>query len=305
MKLTTSFDIPNHTQPIAYDSKMVLLGSCFSQNIGDKLAYYGFDAMVNPFGVIFNPHSLMVLMERSLTDGFSDIDISETFSYLAHSDLDGVDKNETLTNLQKSGSQLKTELESASHLILTLGTAWIYEFKETGTIVANCHQQPQKLFNKRLLTIDEISQSLQHIKSLVNAVNPGVQIILTLSPVRHTKDGMVENSRSKARLHEAIQQQCENENAYYFPAFEILMDELRDYRFYARDMIHPNATAVDYVWLRFRESVINTNTSNAIKSIEKYRKLAAHRPKNATAHELQLSKMKTQLLADFPYLKLQ
>lgn len=305
MKLTTSFDIPKHYEPIAYGSKMLLLGSCFSQNIGDKLTYYGFDATVNPFGVIFNPHSLMVLMDRSINEGFTTSDVSGTFSYLAHSDLDGHDRDETLANLKEAGERLKTSLQTATHLIITLGTAWVYELKETGEIVANCHQQPQKLFKKRLLSIREIQQNLEQIKSLITALNPEIQMIFTLSPVRHTRDGMVENNRSKSRLHDAIQTICESKNTYYFPSFEILMDELRDYRFYAGDMIHPNATAVDYVWNRFRESVLNTSTAAVIKATEKYRKLAAHRPKDITAHELQLSKMKMQLLQDFPYLKLQ
>jgi hypothetical protein len=187
---------------------------------------------------------------------------------------------------------------------VTLGTAWIYELKETGVIVANCHQQPQSLFGKRLLTAIEISDALESMELLIHKVNPQAQIIFTLSPVRHTKDGMVENTRSKARLHEAIQQQCSTENNYYFPAYEILMDELRDYRFYAQDMIHPNGTAVDYVWARFRESVLHTNTLASIKAVEKHRKLQSHRPKNREAHDIQLKISAALLEQNFPNLHL-
>jgi len=304
MKFTTSFPIPRHEQPISHDSSLLLLGSCFSQNIGDKLSYYGFDTSVNPFGVIFNPHSLRELMEKSLTDNFAESDVSETYSYLAHSDMDGTDTGETLQNMKKAGAQLKNRVNMATHILLTLGTSWVYELKATGKVVANCHQQPQSLFNKRLLTMEEIAGALQKIEALVQRENPHAQVIYTLSPVRHSKDGMVENMRSKSRLHEAIQQQCEAGKAYYFPAYEILMDELRDYRFYAVDMIHPNATAVDYVWLRFRESVLDTTSQKTMEAVAAYRKLQSHRPKDATAHEEQLRKSLTFLQNQYPNLNL-
>jgi hypothetical protein len=304
MKFTTDFPITEHTDPIDYNSSVLLLGSCFSQNIGDKFLYYGFDAVINPFGVIFNPHSLYVLMEKSLNNSFKESDVSETYSYLAHSDLNGSDKVRTLKNLKTAGKQLQDRVHAASHIIITLGTAWIYELKKTGKIVANCHQQPQYLFMKRLLTHKEISDALESMELLIHKVNPQAQIIYTLSPVRHTKDGMIENTRSKARLHETIQQQCDTKNSYYFPAYEILMDELRDYRFYAQDMIHPNGTAVNYVWSRFRESVLHTNTLATEKAIEKHRRLQSHRPKDLEEHVIQLKISAEFLEQNFPNLHL-
>lgn len=304
MKFTTSFDIARLDKAIDHDSSIVLLGSCFSQNIGDKLIYYGFKTMINPFGVIFNPHSMAVLVEKSLSESFTKNDVQEHYSYLAHSLLNGINPTVTFSNLTHAGDQLKTRLKGATHFIITLGTAWIYELAATRLIVANCHQQPQKLFNKRLLDFEEITSSLQQMESSIYKMNPNAQIIYTLSPVRHTKDGIIENARSKARLHEALQQQCEQDKNYYFPSYEILMDELRDYRFYAQDMIHPNETAVDYVWSRFRESVLNTNLNPALQAIEKYRKLVAHRPKDNVAHLLQIDKMKEQIMATFPKIEL-
>jgi hypothetical protein len=304
MKFTTDFNIPDHHKPIDYDSSVLLLGSCFSQNIGDKFLYYGFDAAINPFGVIFNPHSLNVLMEKSLNDSFEAGDVSESYSYLAHSDLNGTDSLQTLKNLKTAGKELQHRVHSASHIIITLGTAWVYELKETETVAANCHQQSQSLFDKRLLSAKEISAALENLESLILKENPQAQIIYTVSPVRHIKDGMVENTRSKARLHEAIQQRCEAKKNYYFPAYEILMDELRDYRFYAKDMIHPNGTAVDYVWSRFRESVLHPNTAAPIKAVEKHRRLQSHRPKDKEAHDIQLQISATLLDQNFPNLHL-
>ncbi|WP_194851303.1 GSCFA domain-containing protein [Nonlabens antarcticus] len=305
MKFTTDFPISKHNQPIDYDSSVLMLGSCFSQNIGDKFQYYGFDTVVNPFGVIFNPHSLWVLMEKSVSGNFTENDVCGNFSYLAHSQLDGNDSATTLLNLKTAGIWMKNQIELSSHIIVTLGTAWIYELKATGEIVANCHQQPQALFEKRLLSIEKIQEALEKMERLIKKVNPTAQIIYTLSPVRHTKDGMIENTRSKARLYEAIQQRCEKGENYYFPAYELLMDDLRDYRFYAADMLHPNATAVDYVWNRFRESVLHTNTLTTIKAVEKHRKLQDHRPKNNEAHKEQLIKSSILLQQKFPNLKLQ
>ncbi|BAO54033.1 GSCFA domain-containing protein [Nonlabens marinus] len=290
MKFTTPVEISPLEKSIDYDSSIVLLGSCFSQNIGDQLSYFGFQNLINPFGTLFNPHSMATLIEKSLKNEFTAKDVQERFSYFAHSDISGANADDVLTNLKDAGRKLKHRLKTASHLIITLGTAWVYELKENGEIVANCHQQPQKLFNKRLLELEELTASLQGIENVTKSANPDLQIIYTLSPVRHTKDGMVENTRSKARLHEVILQQCERSNSYYFPAYEILMDELRDYRFYAQDMLHPNATAVDYVWLRFRESVLHQKTATTLKAVESYRKLAAHRPKNTKAHQEQLEK---------------
>ncbi len=304
MKLTTTFPITPHPQPIDYDSSVVLLGSCFSDNIGDKLSYYGFEHTVNPFGVIFNPHSLRVLIEKSVKKSFTENDVDGHFSFLAHSDVNGARGLETLANLQIAGENLKHQLEKASHVIITLGTAWVYEIKAAETIVANCHQQPQALFNKRLLSIEEIASALEKIKISIGSVNPAAQTILTLSPVRHTRDGMVENTRSKSRLHEAIQQLCETHLSYYFPAYEILMDELRDYRFYAADMIHPSSVAVDFVWARFRESVLSTTITQQMEAVEKFRKLQEHRPKHQAVHEENLDKMALLLHTQYPNLLL-
>ncbi|AZQ44759.1 GSCFA domain-containing protein [Nonlabens ponticola] len=303
MKFTTSFEIEKHPLPIDHDSHVVLLGSCFTDHMYRKLRYYGFDAVSNPFGILFNPFSISHLVSKSIQDDFKLDDVESTFSYLAHSDIAGDDPDAVLTELQTAGKKLKESLNKATHVIITLGTSWIYELKESSQIVASCHQQPQKLFDKRLLKIDEINQSLNKLIDLIQGLTQA-SILFTVSPVRHTRDGMVENQRSKARLHEAIQQQVDAKRAYYFPSYELFMDDLRDYRFYDRDMIHPNEIGVDYVWLRFRESVINQNTATAIKALEKLRKLEQHRPKDAATHARQVDEFKVKVLNEFPNLTL-
>lgn len=298
MNLSTTMPIAPLHPAIDYQSQVVLLGSCFTENIGEKLDYYGFKTCINPFGIIFNPHSIKVLLERSiLQQSFTIEDVTQNFTYLAHSDLNTNRSLNVITNLNNAAQQLRTAIHNASHVFITLGTAWIYELKQNGMIVANCHKQPQSLFTKRLLTTVEIEKSLEQITDLIHNTNPNVVITFTLSPVRHLKDGFVENQHSKSRLHNAIQDAVAGKKCTYFPAYEIVMDELRDYRFYARDMMHVNDLGIDYVWSRFRESVLNTNTTTPLKLVENARKLMAHKPTNPEKHKESILKAQAAVQA--------
>ncbi len=281
------------------------MGSCFSQNIGNKMNYYGFDTLINPFGTLFNPMSIGALIHRSIHDlSFTTSDVEDHFSYLAHSDITGTDKTAVSDAMNTAGLVLKSILTSASHIFITLGSAWVYRHKEKNMIVANCHKQPAKLFQKELLATDQITQVLHQITQDIHAINPDAVITFTLSPIRHIKDGFVENQRSKSRLHEAIQATCEATTAHYIPVYEYVMDELRDYRFYGRDLVHLNELGIELVWLRFRESVINTTVLPIMNQVEKYRKLESHRPKDHSAHQQQLSQVNQQLLTVYPFLQL-
>jgi hypothetical protein len=305
MKLTTPVPISNLPVPIDHHSKVVLLGSCFTENIGSKLAYYGFDVAVNPFGIVFNSTSLRILVERAIKNqSFTLADCTDHFSYLVHSDLNSIDPEKLVFNLNTALQNLRESLKKATHLFITLGTSWIYRHVEKDMIVANCHKQPQQLFRKELLSIDVIQNDLKRIYELVTTWNKEIAITYTLSPVRHLKDGFMENQRSKARLHEAIQIHVESTFASYFPAYEIAMDELRDYRFYARDMVHLNELGIDFIWSRFCESGINTNTLTPQKAVEKYRKLSQHKATDLELHQQQLAKMKEQLNSQYPQIKL-
>ncbi len=301
MKLQTLVPL-NSLQPlIDYHSKVVLLGSCFTENIGGKLQYYGFHTTVNPFGIIFNPVSLAQLITRAVNKSpYTRSDVENTFSYLAHSALNGENTQQVTTNLNHASISLCKSLQTASHVFITLGTSWVYELKATQQIVANCHKQPQALFNKRLLSLQEISDALEAMVTAIQHINQQAHIVFTLSPVRHLKDGFIENQRSKARLHECLQRLVEHNKARYFPAYEIVMDELRDYRYYARDMMHLNELGIDYVWERFRESVINTSAQHTMKSIHKYQQLKNHRPHNLEKHIQQLQRLRQDLIKTYP-----
>lgn len=301
MQLNTPVLISPLQPAVDYNSSMVFLGSCFTENIGIKMQYYGFQTTINPFGIVFNPHILKVLLERSLSGQlFSMEDVTTHFSYLAHSDLNANSSEQVLQNLNTSGQLLTDQIKTASHVFITLGTAWVYEHIEQQLIVANCHQQPQTLFDKKLLSIEEIKASLEKICELITSSNDKAQVIFTLSPVRHIKDGFTENQRSKARLFEAIQTTVDLKKASYFPAYEIVMDELRDYRFYGRDMVHLSELGIELVWERFRESVIKETTLPIMKAVEKHRKLVAHRPKNLEAHQKQVKKSESDLIQKYP-----
>jgi len=304
MKLSTLVPIKPLSPPLDYESKILFLGSCFAENIGNKVQYYGFESSLNPFGIIFNPASLDILIEKSVANTpFVAEDVEAHYSFYAHSSLNGNDRAETLHNLNNALARLRNSILESSHIFITLGTAWVYEHRETKMIVTNCHKQPQALFEKKLLEPSQIDAHVNAIKKNIHKLNPAAQICYTLSPVRHLKDGFIENTRSKSRLHDAIQGTLEPA-VQYFPAYEIVMDELRDYRFYGSDMIHLNETGVDYVWNCFRESGIRSDLFPVLQKVDKFRKLEAHRPQDQEKHNEQVRLQKNKLMELYPFLKI-
>ncbi len=305
IKLTTPVPVREFKNQIDYSSRIVLLGSCFTENIGTQLDHHGFHTTINPFGILFNPVSIAILVFKAANDiAFEPEDVEDTFSYFAHSDLNGEDKTATLIKLNAARSALKKALMESSHIFITLGSAWVYRHNERKMIVANCHKQPQDYFKKELLSPQEIADSLTSIVNEIKKLHLKSEVIFTLSPVRHLKDGAVENTRSKSRLHDAIQHVVDLQKAVYFPSYEIVMDEMRDYRFYGKDLLHLNELGVEYVWSRFRESVINKNTLTLQEKVKKYRNLAAHRPKDLIKHKEQVEAMRNNLLTSYPELHL-
>lgn len=258
MKLQTQVPLEPSLSPFGYEDKSLLLGSCFAQNIGCKLDYYKFQSVTNPFGIIFNPISLQRLVQDAVANKtYTECDVFESNgiwkSYLAHSNLNASSRLQAVINLQEAQQQLRLQLLEASHLVLTLGTAWVYRHMATNQIVANCHKIPQKEFRKELLSVDTITQILWQMENDVRSLNPKINILFTVSPVRHLKDGFVQNTRSKAHLISAVHEVVDTTNATYFPAYEIVMDELRDYRFYTGDMLHLTTQTINYIWERFVE----------------------------------------------------
>ena len=287
MQFTTKITIPKSSFPIDYNSKIMSLGSCFAQNIGEKFNYFKFQNIVNPFGIIFNPVSIEKLVNRIVNKiEFTEKDIffhnDLWHCYEVHSEFSNPNKEDFLIILNQLVESIHNQIKDSTHFIITLGTSWIYRNIENNEIVANCHKVPQKQFTKELLSIETIEVSIQNSIELIQKVNPNCSFIFTVSPVRHIKDGFVENTLSKAHLISAIHNiiNCQSSTVNYFPSYEIMMDELRDYRFYAADMLHPNQVAIDYIWERFSESSISDESKNLMQEVDSIQKSLLHRPFN-------------------------
>lgn len=312
MQLQTIVPIDHLPEKITYDSRIVSLGSCFAVHMAQKLSGFQFRNSVNPLGILFHPKALERLFKFSIeAKKFSEKDVFSLNGiwscFDAHSDLNDLDKESIIDRLNLKVSKFRDELQHASHLILTLGTAWVYRHTASGELVANCHKVPQKHFVKELLPVHEIVKSLDTIWQLINRINPDIQCIYTVSPVRHIKDGFSENQRSKAHLIAALHEHLEHIPGYYFPSYELVMDELRDYRFFAQDMIHPNAQAIDYIWEKFTEHCIDPAVFNTMKLVDEVQKGLLHRPFNpySEAHEKFLKHLARKidlLLEDHPFM---
>jgi len=313
MKLQTTITIPKAGNLIDYDAKVLLLGSCFSQNIGQKLEYYKFQNLINPFGILFHPLAIESLIQRACADRvFTSEDIffhNERWqSFEVHSELSQLDKDNFLKQMNLQLKLFRDYLFEASHIILTFGTSFVYRHLESDAIVANCHKVPQNAFQKQLLTVNESQQSISNIIRLISEVNKKATIIGTVSPVRHIKDGIVENNRSKSQLVVSVMNVSEEKQLNYFPSFEIMMDQLRDYRFYKEDLIHPNETAIAIIWEKFIDAWVNPSTEALRVRIEKIQQGLSHRPFNAetASHKLFLKDLQSKielLKTELPHLK--
>lgn len=284
MQFRTQIPIRKIEFPLDYTSQVVSFGSCFAENISEKFDYFKFQNTVNPFGIIFNPVSIEKLIQRSIEkEYFTEEDIffhNDLWQcYEVHSELSNTNKEDFLIVLNQLIDLTNKQISESTHFIITLGTSWVYRNIESNEIVANCHKVSQKEFNKELLSIETIEKSIQNTIELIRKVNPNCTFIFTVSPVRHIKDGFVENTLSKAHLISAIHNsQLTTHN--YFPSYEIMMDELRDYRFYTEDMLHPNKVAIDYIWKQFSESCIKKEANSIMNEVEEIQKGLAHRPFN-------------------------
>ena len=310
MKLTTPIKLSKQNPPINYSSKVLLLGSCFAQNMGAKLEYYKFQQCTNPFGILFHPVAIEKLIARAINHTwFTSKDVflqnEQWHCFLAHSKLSNTSKEDLISALNSALEKLRFSLLEASHVVFTFGTAWVYKHLEKDIIVANCHKVPQKEFVKQLLSPDDVSDVLLGIETKLRTINPTCSIINTVSPVRHIKDGLIENSRSKAHLIAGVQEIVSPDKFnYYFPSYEIMMDELRDYRYYKEDLIHPNQTAIAIIWNAFTGSWICPEAAALQKKIATIQSGMLHTPfnENSKAHihfkkdlEVQISQVQKAL----------
>ena len=301
--------------PISYASKIVLLGSCFSENIGDQLNYFKFQTVQNPFGILFHPKAIKELVANAIHEKtYTETDLvfqnERWHCFDAHSKLSAPEKKDVLSQLNKAITSTNTALKEATHLVITLGTSWVYRDTATHKIVANCHKIPQKKFSKELLSVQEVTETLSEIITLIQSVNASINIIFTVSPVRHLKDGFVENTQSKSHLIAGIQTLFGNSksNLHYFPSYEIMMDELRDYRFYSEDLIHPNTTAIRYIWERFTTTWIDEKAAEMMQEINTIQKGLSHRPfdVNSVQHQKFLTNLSSKIAkiaTEFPLIK--
>ena len=315
MKLQTEINLKQQEHNlIDYNSRLLLLGSCFSENIGSKFKYFKFQNTTNPFGILFHPKAIEVLIDNAIDSKlYSENDIffhnEQWHCFDAHSQLSNASKEDLLQQLNDKVKSTNQQINEASHVIITLGTAWVYKYISAKSIVANCHKMPQKEFSKELLSVEKIEESIKNITAKIEEVNSKASIIFTVSPVRHIKDGFIENTQSKAHLISAIHKTIDNNNQlHYFPSYEIMMDELRDYRFYNEDMLHPNMTAIQYIWNKFQQAWISSEASKTMLEIDGVQKGLSHKPFNqeSKAH-LQflevLEHKKQRLINQFPFLK--
>ncbi len=317
MKLQTQVPLDKQIEnQIDYQSKLLLLGSCFVENIGNKLEYFKFQSVQNPFGILFHPKAIEGLIHNALHQKkYTEDDVffhnEQWHCYDAHSKLSSSSKEKLLSSLNANLDLTAKRLHNATHIIITFGTAWIYKNYKSNLPVANCHKVPQKEFVKELLSVEAVTNSLKLLVDEIHRSNPEVTIVFTVSPVRHIKDGFVENSQSKAHLisgiHQFLNEQSaiNNNKSFYFPSYEILLDELRDYRFYSEDMLHPNKTAIDYIWEKFKHVWISNNSQEIMNEVETIQNGLKHKPFNADseAHQnflKQLELKKERLKKNFP-----
>ena len=280
MKLYTTVHVTPSETKIGYGDKILLLGSCFADNIGAKFEEHYFQTTINPFGTLYNPASIAKAV-LDMGYGPSGMGLVEHnglwHSMMHHGSYSGVDKEEVIARCEESRIQMREALQQASVVIVTFGTAWVYEYE--GEVVANCHKLPANRFVRRRLTVDEIVKMWQPIL----AAMPDKHWIFTVSPIRHIKDGLHENQISKAILLQAvdrltsIQSNSLMGSKSYFPSYEIMLDELRDYRFYTEDMVHPSAVAVDYIWQRFVETYMTTDTQQEMRVLHQLWRDRHHR----------------------------
>jgi hypothetical protein len=285
MKFRTEIDVRKAAHYIGYEKPILMLGSCFTDNIGAKFKKYLFNISVNPFGVTFNPLSIqrgikqLLSKEEYLPEDlllFNDL----YFSFNHYTKFSDPDKTVALSKINKEFFAAKKILHNAGTLILTFGSAFVYELKETGEVVNNCHKFPASKFNRRLLAVEEIVTCYSKMIEELQSLNPDLKILFTVSPVRHIKDGLIENQRSKSALLLSVRD-LENQfsgTCSYFPAYEIMMDDLRDYRYYDADLLHPNDQAIDYIWGKFIESMLNKSTNDIINQLNPLLRAFSHRP---------------------------
>lgn len=279
----TTFPIDLSIKKYSYTHKSIWMGSCFTENLGSYMQNHCFDTIINPFGILYNPISVassLSQIQQNYKYTLRDLEHENGvyFSYQHHGRFSDPNPDVLLTNINDSINHAHESLPNTDWLFITLGSAYVFEKIDTEEIVANCHKMPGTLFQRRLLSLSEIIFSLSDSIASLLEQNPDLNIVFTISPIRHWRDGAVNNQRSKSLLNVAVHQLVEKfENVSYFPAYEILMDDLRDYRFYDSDMLHPSPVAIDYIRQKFIDAFIDDQNTAILNDIHKLHKARSHK----------------------------
>ncbi len=313
----TEVDIEDYAWKLGYKDKVMFMGSCFAENIGEIMTQLKFDVMVNPFGVIYNPmsvaKSLRALMDKKqYTEEDLFIQKGVVASYDFHSRYSATSVEEALVKMNRQVGDGHAFLKNADCLILTFGTAWVYDLKESGQLVANCHKVDSSNFHRYRLTPGEIVDEVRDLLTSLWKFNSNLKVLFSVSPIRHLKDGSKGNQVSKSTLILAVDRLVSGfgkTNCDYFPSYEIVMDELRDYRFYAPDLVHLSPVAIDHIWEKFKHCLIDAEAKDLMKKVQKLKKALAHRPFRKDVPEYRDFLTKNldyikQLTFKFPYLNI-
>lgn len=315
MQFSLTLDIPPLPRPIIYTDNILLTGSCFTEHIASRLAQHKFNVLSNPHGILFNPlsvaDSLSGYIEGKLYSGEDLFPLNELWnSWDHHTRFSNIYKEAALNDINASQAEAATFIRKADWVIITLGSAFQYFLRDTGRPVSNNHRAPAQWFEKRLLTTQQITDALHATLARLREVNPFARVLLTISPVRHIRDGVVDNNRSKARLIEAVHELCDiSAYTHYFPAYELIIDILRDYRYYDTDMVHPNYLGTTYVWENFVKACISSAAAAPMDQIQDILTARAHRSRFPATEAHQKFKnsyaAKTKALMDkYPFLDL-
>lgn len=311
MNFKLNFDIKSPTRKINYSDKLFFIGSCFSENIAEQFDKHLFSVVSNPHGILFNPTSIAnalqdVISKKAYTekDIFFEQGLWRSFQH--HGQFSNADKVICLEGINTSIAAAHEQLKKSNYLFITLGSAFAYKHIQQNSIVANCHKILAKEFEKVLISKEEITSAYNKLIADLKTFSPSIKIVFTVSPVRYIRDGLVENNQSKAILLQSIHELiATNENCFYFPSYEIVIDELRDYRFFKEDLVHPNELAVKYIWERIQQSWIDTESIEFINEAGQYKRLLEHRVLNKierSKHEENVGAAKKKLFEKFPKL---
>jgi hypothetical protein len=315
MQFSLSLDIAPLPRPFIYTDSVLLIGSCFTEHISDRLQQHKFRVLSNPHGILFNPLSVASSLDSYVAgrqykpeDFFLLNELYNSWDH--HTRFSHTSAAEALAGINASQAAAAEFVRKADWVVITLGSSFQYYLKDSGKPVANNHRAPAQWFEKRLLPTATIIEAMSNSLQQLFEVNPYVQVLFTISPVRHIRDGVVDNNRSKARLIEAVHTLCEQfEKAHYFPAYELVIDILRDYRFYDIDFVHPNYLATSFVWEQFVKSCVSQDAQQVMQQVQEVMTARSHRSRfpETVAHQKFLAnyadKVKT-LMEKYPYLDL-